>query len=80
MFTEGLCDCKNELFAFVKAWEFLVSWANISFRKKNSAPYAWAVSIEKLPLEFFAGDFVVLFCVIQNDFLSHPKEGKLWAK
>jgi hypothetical protein len=35
------------------------------------------VSIEKLPLEFFAGDFVVLFCVIQNDFLSHPKEGKL---
>jgi len=25
MFTKGLCVCKYELFAFVKAWEFLVS-------------------------------------------------------
>jgi len=38
------------------------------------------VTIQKLPFEFSAGNFVVFFRVIQNNFLIHLREAALGAK
>ena len=65
MFTEALCDFKYELFAFVKAWEFLSSWAIISFRKKT-APYAYVVSVQKITFRVLCWQFCFLLCHLKR--------------
>jgi hypothetical protein len=70
MFSEGLCDGNNELFAFVKAWEFLVTWATISFRTMTLLLTLRLWVFKKIYFGFFTGSFVVYVCVIQHDFLS----------